>query len=129
MIKKITHLSLVFLFLLVATGCATVFGGFKNKLIVENGTPPSAEIYLDGQKLENAPMNEKIDKYLIQHGSVIELKSEGYKTDTIIVDRKVHPYYTLANVFTGGIWMLVDVATGNLYRPTYGKIDYELEKE
>ena len=129
MAKSMIQFYVLLSFTIIATGCATVFGGSKNKLVVENGTPPAAGIYLDGQKLGTAPMDQKIDNYLLQHGSVIELKSEGYVTDTIIVERKLHPYYTLANVFTGGIWLLVDVATGNLYRPNTGKINYELEKE
>ena len=127
--KSFIHLLFGLLIILTATGCATVFGGKKNKLFVENGIPPAAEIYLDGQKLGTAPMNRKIDKHLLQHGSIIELKSEGFRTDTIIVERKVHTYYALADVLTGGIWALVDVATGNLYRPTYGKIIYELDKD
>jgi len=129
MTKKLTLLAFISSVILLSTGCATVFGGYKNKLAVENGSPPHAEVYLDGQKMGTAPLDQKIDKYLLQHGSLIELRSDGYVTDTIVVEREVHPYYTLADVLTGGIWTLVDVATGNLYRPTYGKIKYELKKE
>lgn len=127
--KKFTILAFISSVVLLSTGCATVFGGYKNKLAVENGSPPNAEVFLDGQKMGTAPMDQKIDKYLLQHGSLIELRSEGNVTDTIVVERKVHPYYTLADVLTGGIWTLVDVATGNLYRPSYGKIKYELKKK
>lgn len=129
MAKTMIQFYVLLSFMIMATGCATVFGGSKNKLVVENGTPPSAEVYLDGEKIGTAPLNRKIDKYLLQHGSIIELRATGYATDTIVVERKVHPYYALADVFTGGIWMLVDVATGNIYRPATGKIRYELEKD
>lgn len=129
MVRKSICFSVMLSFMIMATGCATVFGGYKNKLVVEDGTPPAADIYLDGQKLGTTPMNRKIDKYLLQDGSVIELKAEGYVTDSIVVERKVHPLYTLADVLTGGIWTLVDIATGNLYRPDLGKIEYDLKKE
>jgi hypothetical protein len=129
MIKKVFNVFIMLAFMITTTGWATVFGGCKNKLVVENGFPPEAVIYLDGQKLGTAPMNQKIDKYLLQHGSIIELKAEGYVTDSIVVERTVHPLYTIADVLSGGIWVLVDVATGNLYRPNFGKIEYELEKE
>ncbi len=127
---KLTLLLLLFISLGFLSGCATVFGGHKNKLVVKEGTPPSADVYLDGQKLGTAPVDKKLSKYLLQEGSIIEIKKEGYKTDTVVIERKVHPWYSLADIVTGvGIGFAVDVATGNIYRPVNNKITYQLEKK
>jgi len=113
---------------LVTTSCATVFGGSKNKLVVHEGNPPEAEVYLDGQKIGTTPVDLKISKYLLQEGSVVEIRKEGYHTDTIILERKVHPWYTVIDaVSTIGIGLAVDLATGNVYRPSNNKIVYELK--
>jgi len=124
-------INVLYLLVLVAitTGCATVFGGSKNKLVVYEGDPPEAEVYLDGQKIGTTPIDKKISKYLLQEGSVVEIKKEGYQTDSIVIERKVHPWYTLADaVSTIGIGLAIDLATGNVYRPANNRIEYELTK-
>ena len=127
---KFTFLLSLFISLVFLTGCATVFGGAKNKLVVKEGTPPSADVFLDGQKLGTAPIDEKLSKYLLQEGSIVEIRKEGYKTDTVVIERKVHPWYSLADIVTGvGIGFAVDVATGNIYRPVNNKITYQLEEK
>lgn len=115
--------------LIVLSGCATVFGGRKNKLVVEEGTPPSAEVYLDGQKIGTAPIDKKISKFLLQEGSVVEIKKEGFKTDSILIERRVHVGYMMLDVVsTLGVSLLVDFGTGNIYRPKNSKIIYQLEE-
>jgi hypothetical protein len=120
----ILNLTIVFLF----TGCATILGGKKNKLMVEDGAPPSAEVWLDGQKLGTTPIDLKLDKHLIQDGSILEIKMDGYETHKDTIIRKVHPWYTLADILTGGVWFGIDLASGNLYRPHNNKLKYKLEE-
>jgi len=114
--------------LIFFTGCATVLGGKKNQLVVNEGKPPAAEVYLDGQKIGETPINTKLNKYLLQEGSKIEISKAGYQTETIILERKINPWYTIADMLTGGIWLGVDLGTGNIYRPVNNKISYNLEK-
>lgn len=114
---------------LITTSCATVFGGAKNKLVVNEGNPPEAEVYLDGQKVGTTPIDKKISKYLLQEGSVVEIKKEGYETDSIIIERRVHVGYMILDIIpTLGVGLLVDLTTGNIYRPKNNKIDYKLEQ-
>ena len=122
-------LTFAFALAFLASGCATIFGGRKNHFAVQEGTPPSAEVWLDGQKLGNAPLDMKLDKRLIQDGSVVEIKKEGYETKSVVINRKIHPWYVLADIVSGGIWFGIDLGTGNLYRPVNNKISYELEPE
>lgn len=114
--------------LILFSGCATILGGKKNQLVVEAGSPPAAEVWLDGQKIGETPLNVKLDKHLIQDGSVVEIKKAGYETQSDTLRRKVHPWYALADILSGGIWFGIDLGTGNLYRPANNKISYELEE-
>ena len=128
--NRFIFLILLFILMVFISGCATVFGGFKNKLVIKEGTPPSADVFLDGQMVGTTPVNKKLSKYLLQEGSVVEIKKEGYKTDTIVIERKLHLWYSLADVITGvGVGFAVDVATGNIYRPVNNRIIYQLEKK
>lgn len=113
---------------LIFSSCATILGGKKNHLIVEDGQPPTAEVWLDGQKIGNTPVNTKLDKFLIQDGSLLEIKKDGYVTKSVVLSREIHPWYTLADILTGGIWFGIDLGTGNLYRPANNKLSYELIK-
>jgi hypothetical protein len=126
--KSLQLVVLVIVSVIFFSGCATILGGKKNQLVVEEGSPPAAEIWLDGQKIGEAPLDVKLEKHLIQDGSVVEIKKEGYETKTVTINRKVHPWYTLADIVTGGIWFGIDLGTGNLYRPVNNKINYELEE-
>jgi hypothetical protein len=126
--KKYQLILVAITFSVFFSGCATILGGKKNQLVVEEGSPPTAEVWLDGQKIGDTPLNVKLDKFLIQDGSLVEIKKDGYVTQTVTLNRKVHPWYTLADILTGGIWFGIDLGTGNLYRPTNNKIQYELEQ-
>lgn len=128
MIKRFQLVLFAASFLIFFSGCATILGGKKNQLVVEEGSPPTAEVWLDGQKIGDTPLNVKLDKFLIQDGSLVEIKKDGYTTQSVTLNRKVHPWYTLADILTGGIWFGIDLGTGNLYRPTNNKIQYELEQ-
>jgi len=73
-------------------------------------------------------VNTKLDKFLIQDGSLLEIKKDGYVTKSVVLSREIHPWYTLADILTGGIWFGIDLGTGNLYRPANNKLSYELIK-
>lgn len=106
--------------------CATVFGGRKNTIKVEVGTPIQAQVFLDGQYLGETPYKARISKYKIQEGSIIEIKKEGYETFTYQVERNPHLLYVAANVVSGALPLIIDVADGNIYRPNTRNIEYHL---
>lgn len=127
--QRITLLLYLVGIVFITTSCATVFGSAKNKFVVNEGTPPEAEVYLDGQKVGTTPIDKKISKYLLQEGSVVEIKKDGYQTDSIIIERRVHIGYMILDILpTLGIGLLVDLTTGNIYRPKNNIIDYKLEQ-
>ncbi len=127
-LKKILFFAPLLFIVTISSGCATLFGGKTNTLIVEQGTPPDANIYLDNQKIGTAPFKAKINKYVIQHGSKLEFRKEGFITDTVIILRRPHPWYTIGDIFTLGIGLLIDAADGALFRPRPNKFQYTLKK-
>jgi len=126
---------LVFLgigFVFMMSSCATIFGGKKNTIQVKMGSPESAQVYLDGELIGEAPFKIRIEKRRIQEGSIIEIKKEGYKTMQYHVIRTPHAGYVILDILGGVVPLVVDVADGNIYRPNTRKIEYDLvpfEKE
>jgi hypothetical protein len=113
------------LLMILFTACATVFGGKKNTLYVK-GVPEVAEVYLDGKLIGKTPLKIRISKYMLQEGSIVDVKTNGYETVSYEVVRRPHVGYVLLNVVSGAVPLIVDVANGNIYRPNTRQIEYEL---
>lgn len=107
-------------------GCATILGGSKDASRVHNGTPTGAKVYYNGDYVGDAPTNVKVPKSAKQGNSKIEIKADGYETSTINMTRKVSVGYTILDICTGVIWLGIDFATGNIYKPRPNKINYNL---
>jgi len=108
------------------TSCATILDGRKNTIKVEMGSPEAAQVFLDGEYIGESPFKIRISKFKLQEGSLIEIKKEGYETLVYKVHRSPHIGYVVADMLTGVIPLIVDVADGNIYRPNTRKIEYEL---
>lgn len=106
--------------------CATILGGKRNTLNIKSVQPDSAMVFLDGVYLGQAPIKIRISKYKLQHRSMIEIKKQGYETFYYEVLRSPHIGYVVADILTGVIPLIVDVADGNIYRPNTRKIEYHL---
>lgn len=119
----------VLLLLFVFSSCATILGGKNNTLHFNNEDLAQAEVFMDGEKIGEAPGKIKVPKGEIQHGSKIEIKAPGYQDQEYLILRKQHAVYTLASLLTGGIPLIVDFSTGAIYRPRPYKFQYELIKE
>ena len=130
MSKFFTKFGQVFLLITVIvffSSCATVFGGKRNTIKVEAGSPEKAQIYLDGKYLGETPFEARVSKYDLQEGSIIEIKKENYETMTYEVKRSPHIAYVISDLL-GVVPLLIDVVTGNIYRPNTNKIGYELKR-
>lgn len=115
--------------MLVFQSCATIFGGRHNALVFENEQNVPAEVYIDDSLVGSAEGKLIIPKQVIQHGSVLEIRAEGYQSEEYIILRKVHTLYTVGNFAFGAVPLIVDYATGNILRPKPRKFVVELEKE
>ena len=111
---------------LLLQGCATILGGSKDASRVNNGTPPGAKVYYNGNYIGEAPTNVKVPKNAKPGNSKIEIKADGYETTTINMTRKISVGYTILDILTGVIWLGIDFATGNIYKPRPNKMSYNL---
>jgi hypothetical protein len=130
MIKPITKIVFIILSLVILNSCATIIGGKKNTISTKSVSPPEAKVYLDNKEVGQGVFKTRISKYDLQEGDILLVKSEGYKTDTIVISRKASPWYTALDfVSTLGVGLLLDVGTGNIYRPNTQKLDINLKEE
>ena len=125
---QLTKIFLVTVLVLGFTNCATTFGGRHNTLVFKTENTVKAKIYLDGNYIGEAPGKILLKRTTIQHGSVLEIKADGFETQKYLILRKLHAIYILADVFTGGVWLGVDYATGNIYRPSPRMFSYTLNE-
>ena len=117
-------LLLFILFAVLGQSCATVLGGRSNTLVFKSEDAVSAKVYLDGGYIGDAPGKIKLEKKKIQHGSMLEIQPEGKPSTNYLILRKQSILYTLLDTFSGGVWLGIDVATGNIYRPSPRIFDY-----
>ena len=117
-------------FLLIASilfsSCATILSGGKTKIRVYDGTPANANVYVDGNYVGTAPCNFKIHKTMKNAQHTIDIKAQGYETQTVTTNRKFSAGFFVLDIFTGVIWTVIDFATGNLYKQKPRKIHYNL---
>jgi hypothetical protein len=128
--KTFSRIRIVLLFLLSSflfQSCATILGGKNNTLVFSEESLPVAKIYIDGELIGDAPGKIKLPKGKIQHGSILEIKAEGYVGKEYMILRKQNAEYTVVDIVLGGIPLLVDYTTGNIYRPKPRKFKYNLE--
>ena len=126
MLKKL------FLFAIIGilfNSCATLLGGKSNTLVFSEESLPKAEVFIDGEKIGDAPGKIKVPKEKIQHGSILIIKADGFEEKEYLLLRKQNAAYSVADLLIGGIPLLVDYSTGNIYRPSPRTFEYELIKE
>lgn len=122
--KLVTAVSAV----LILSGCATIFSGTRAKVTVKDGNPASAKVFMNGNFIGNAPVTFKIPKKSFGKSSTIEIKADGYKPMTITIDKRVQAGFIILDLFTGVVELVVDFATGAIYKPDPGIVKYQLEK-
>lgn len=109
-------------------GCATIFGS-KSYLEVVEGTPPKAEIYMNGIYLGQTPLNFEIPDKAFGQDSKIEIKAKGYKPLSVTIEKKAKVKFVILDILSAATGLIVDCATGALYEPSNKIINYVLEKE
>lgn len=110
-----------------STSCATVFSGTKSGVKV-TGSPDGAKVYYNGNYEGEAPVTVKVSKNNLKGNQTkISVEKNGYEKEEVVLQRKVKIPAIIGNVlFTGAIGLIVDFATGAIYRPYPGKVKYEL---
>ena len=124
--KKIIPLFLA-LTMLLLTGCATIFTPKKSRLIVYNGYPKNAKIYLNNEYLGEAPFELWVENYKLDKENLLEVKAEGFETAEVAVVLKADAGYFILDIVSI-VGLGVDYYTGAIYKPKPGNIKYKLKK-
>lgn len=124
-LKLFSHLVVIALL----SSCATILGGRKHKLVFSEDSLPKAEVLIDGEWIGEAPGSVIVPKEKIQNGSVLVLKADGYESKEYVLLRKQSAVYSIVDLLIGGVPLIVDYSTGNIYRPNPRTFTYELTKK
>jgi hypothetical protein len=127
--KMLKKLFLFAMLGILFNSCATLLGGKSNTLVFSEESLPKAEVFIDGEKIGDAPGKIKVPKEKIQHGSILIIKADGFEEKEYLLLRKQNAAYSVADLLIGGIPLLVDYSTGNIYRPSPRTFEYELIKQ
>ena len=122
--KKIISNFCVLFLLLLLSGCATIFSGWKQRIKVESN-PSIATVYIDDVEVGKTPFSTKL---LRRKEHVLKIKMEGYQDYQIKLTKKVN-LWVFANIAVGGaVGALVDLSTGAIYRLSPKQIKAEMNK-
>jgi len=123
--KKTVYFLGLIVILVSFSSCATLLGGSKKGVKVK-GTPPNAQVYYNGAYIGDAPVNVKVPKSAKQGNSKVTVKADNYEPTDIELTRKWSLGYTVLDIITGFVPLIVDAATGNIYQPKPGTVKYKL---
>jgi hypothetical protein len=127
--KKNYILAIALSGVMILQSCATIFTGNKTGVKITDGTPNGAKVYLDGKFEGEAPQRVQIPKAALRNGAMITVKAEGFKETNMKISRKVQIGMVALDVVTGGVWLIIDFVTGNIYTATPDRVKYDLEKK
>ena len=102
---KTIVLGLVMAVALLASGCATIFKGQKEDVVV-NTEPPGAEVYLDGQPHCKTPCT--IPEVSTRRSHQIKVVKPGYQSLQAYLNRKVGWVWLIPDLFFGS-WLAIGV--------------------
>ena len=106
--------------LILMTSCASILGGSKAKITVDNAEPISSPVVMsvDGVQYTDIYLPAKVRVKGGFKPSTITATAQGYSEGKAIVDKKFNST-TLWNIVLGGIpGMAIDAATGAMMKPS-----------
>lgn len=111
----------VLCYFLLFVGCAATFMRGTSQIVQFNINPPGSTIEIEGQEY-TSPASVELDR----NGSYrVELKREGYATQTIMIRKKVSGGWVFWGLVTG--WIIVDLITGAIYELSPDSVTVSLE--
>jgi len=122
-------LSLLIPLFMLSQGCATILGGRTNSMVFTGQPDIQSEVFIDDTLVGQAPGKIVLPKQTIQHGSVLEIRTDGYETQEYLILRKPNAGLVLADFALGAVPLIFDVATGNILRPAPRKFDLDYTKQ
>lgn len=104
------------------TGCATIISGTKQNITI-NTTPSGANVIVDGNNIGVTPLFTSLQR---KNTHFIKLELNGYQPLDINISQSFNPWF-LGNILIGGlIGIVVDAATGAVYKLSPEQINANL---
>lgn len=109
MIKKVITGLILLSFIIVYSGCATIFSGSRSDLDL-NSEPQGAKVLVNGNNEGKTPC-----KIILKKGKEysIEFVKEGYESKTIRMTYSIGAGWIILDILSGLIGVIIDAATGN----------------
>ena len=123
------NLILLLMFVMISQGCATILGGRTNTMVFNGPGDIRSEVFIDDTLVGQAPGKIVLPKQTVQHGSILQIRTDGYETQEYLILRKPHPGLVVADFAVGAVPLIFDVANGNILRPVPRKFDLEYTKQ
>lgn len=114
---------------LISQGCATILGGRTNSMVFTGQPNIQSQVFIDDTLVGQAPGKLVLPKETIQHGSILEIRTEGYETQAYLILRKPNAGLVIADFAIGAVPLIFDVANGNILRPVPRKFDLDYTKQ
>jgi len=123
--KKFTSCMVLFSFIFLLSGCATLFKGTSEEVRF-GSEPQKAEVWVNGAKMGETPISLKLESKKTYQ---IEFRKEGYKPVQRNITNRVGAGWIILDVLAGLIPIIVDAATGAWYSLDQKNVDAVLEKQ
>lgn len=114
------------------SGCATIVGK-PDQMVSISTEPDDAEVVITNKKgrvvhKAQSPTNVILDKangYFSGETYSVDICKEGYDAQKVVIDSQPNGWYILGNLGFGGLigWLVVDPATGSMYKLTPEEIN------
>ncbi len=127
--KTLPTLLIIISSFLLLQSCATIFGSRTNKLVFTGDNNIKAQVFIDDTLRGEAPGEIVLPHHLIQHGSMLEIRADGFPAQEYRILRKPHAGYIIADFVVGGVPLIIDVGTGNIFRPSPRKFELDFTKQ
>lgn len=121
---KKNFLFLIVAFTLIASGCASIVSGSKQRVSVST-TPANAKVLINGINVGATPLVTYLKRSEKTHRITIEL--EGYKPYNTTLKRKLNGWIFGNIIFGGLIGVIIDASTGAMYSVSENELLIGLE--
>lgn len=123
-VERGLRLPLLLVLALLVTHCGTIIHGTTQEIGISS-TPAQADVFIDGQLVGQTPLVETLER---KKRYSISIDVEGYLPYEVVLERKVSAWAFGNIIFGGLIGLVVDAASGGLYRLSPETIDAEMER-
>ncbi len=92
-------------------GCATFVNGPTQRVRVRT-RPDGAQVFLNGRPIGKTPATAVVSRWGMHR---VRIEMEGYKTFEVPLAKTFNDNAS-ANIFIGGVWIVVDALTGAIFQ-------------